>query len=153
MGWRNNAFAKVWKVQDKGNYSVAKISISGRNKDKTGYETKFKCNFVKFVGQAHELSKQINTDNNGNVTERSGVTIKISGCDHETPEKKYPAGTPIPSSAIADWVDKDGNVWCRFANYVIFGFEFPDAPVSDNSTVKNAPKYEVPAPDEEELPF
>ena len=154
MGWRDGAFARVWNIQDKGNYSVAKISISGKNKETNQYEMKFEHSFVKLVGTAHELAKNIKIDQNGEVEGGSGVTIKISGCDHETPKKKYPAGANRPSSAIGEWAAKDGGMWYRFANYVIFGFEFPDAPNGNsggNVKANNVPEnVDI---DEEELPF
>ena len=33
MGFRQGAYAKIWKVENKGNYHVAQISISRKNKD------------------------------------------------------------------------------------------------------------------------
>ena len=33
MGFRQGAYAKIWKIEDKGNYHVAQMSISRKNKD------------------------------------------------------------------------------------------------------------------------
>lgn len=41
MGFRNNAYAKVWKSEDKGNYSVVELSTSKKNKQTDQYETDF----------------------------------------------------------------------------------------------------------------
>ena len=47
-----NSYAKIKEVEDKGNYSVCKISISKKNKQSGKYETDF-VGKVRFVGQAH----------------------------------------------------------------------------------------------------
>lgn len=48
----NNCYAKIKEVEDKGNYSICKISISKKNKQANKYETTF-YGKVNFVGQAH----------------------------------------------------------------------------------------------------
>jgi hypothetical protein len=48
----NNCYAKIKEVEDKGNYSICKISISKKNKQTNIYETTF-YGKVNFVGQAH----------------------------------------------------------------------------------------------------
>lgn len=53
MGFRNNAYAKVWKSEDKGNYSVVELSTSKKNKQTDQYETDFSSKFVRFIGKAH----------------------------------------------------------------------------------------------------
>lgn len=53
MGFRNNAYAKVWKSEDKGNYSIVELSTSKKNKQTDQYETDFSSKFVRFIGQAH----------------------------------------------------------------------------------------------------
>jgi hypothetical protein len=47
-----NSYAKIKEVEDKGNYSVCKISISKKNKTTGNYETDF-VGKVRFVGQSH----------------------------------------------------------------------------------------------------
>ena len=47
-----NSYAKIKEVEDKGNYSVCKISISKKNKQSGKYETDF-VGKVRFVGQSH----------------------------------------------------------------------------------------------------
>ena len=68
MGFRIDAYAKVWEVEDKGNYSEAKISISKKNKQTNEYETDFQSK-VRFVGQAHTCKVKAND------------RIKIKACD------------------------------------------------------------------------
>jgi hypothetical protein len=47
-----NAYAKIKSVENKGNYSVCKISTSKKDKATGKYETDF-VGSVRFVGQAH----------------------------------------------------------------------------------------------------
>lgn len=68
MGFRVDSFAKVWEVEDKGNYSEAKISISKKNKQTDQYETDFQSK-VRLVGQAHTCKVKAND------------RIKIKACD------------------------------------------------------------------------
>lgn len=48
----NGSYAKIKNVENKGNYSVCKISTSKKNKETDKYETDFVAN-VRFVGQSH----------------------------------------------------------------------------------------------------
>lgn len=57
MGLRTNCFAKVWKVENKGNWSRCQISVSAKNKKTGQYETNFSAN-VNFVGKAHSNAPQ-----------------------------------------------------------------------------------------------
>lgn len=72
MGFRNNAWAKVWDIEDKGNYSLAEISTSRKNKDSGDYETDFSSKFVRFIGDAHK----------SNV--KKGERIQLKSCDVTT---------------------------------------------------------------------
>jgi hypothetical protein len=54
MGFRTGAFAKVWKTENKGNYSVVELSTSKKNKETEEYETDFSSKFVRFIGTAHQ---------------------------------------------------------------------------------------------------
>ena len=47
-----NSYAKIKEVEDKGNYTVCKISIPKKDKLTKQYETTF-VGKVRFVGQAH----------------------------------------------------------------------------------------------------
>lgn len=144
MGFRQadsegrGGFARIWSIEDKGNYSVAKISTSKKRKDGDGYETDFQDGFVRLIGSAHEKGKTLT------VTEK-GVAIQITSCEVTTP---YNAET------------KKG-----YTNYAIFAFNIPEG--NDNSsTTKGGKKSsaktskaktkkaaEVEDEPEDELPF
>lgn len=144
MGFRQadsegrGGFARIWSIEDKGNYSVAKISTSKKRKDGNGYETDFQDGFVRLIGSAHEKGKTLT------VTEK-GVAIQITSCEVTTP---YDAET------------KKG-----YTNYAIFAFNIPEG--NDNSsTTKGGKKSsaktskaktkkaaEVEDEPEDELPF
>jgi hypothetical protein len=110
MGFRQGAYAKVWRVEDKGNYSVAQISISRKKKDSDQYETEFQNNFVRFVGTAHDLGKDI-------PEVQGGTSIKITSCD------------------VTNKYDKEAKK--EYTNFVIFGFEFPDNNNGKSGTTSN----------------
>jgi hypothetical protein len=62
-----NSYAKIKEVEDKGNYSICKISTSKKNRETNKYETDF-VGKVRFVGQAH-LQRPL-----------SNQRIKITSC-------------------------------------------------------------------------
>ncbi len=137
MGFRQGAFAKVWRVEDKGNYSVAQVSISRKNQETNAYDVEFQNNFVRLVGTAHEMGKNIQEV-------QGGTTIKITSCD------------------VTSRYDKEKNK--EYTNFVIFGFELPDgssAPAQNNTkgnSGKQAGKsndgfMNIPDDVSEELPF
>ena len=106
MGFRQKdnegrgGFARIWSIEDKGNYSLAKVSTSKKRKDGDGYETDFQDGFVRLIGSAHEKAKTLN------ITDK-GVAIQITSCEVTTP---YNAET------------KKG-----YTNYAIFAFDIPDS--------------------------
>ena len=65
MGFRQadsegrGGFARIWAIEDKGNYSVAKVSTSKKRRDEDGYETDFQDGFVRLIGAAHEKAKTL----------------------------------------------------------------------------------------------
>lgn len=160
MGFRQGAFAKVWRVYDvtngatiqfpngnsmtypPGNYSIAQISVSKRQKDENGnlieppsYITEFQNNFVRLVGNAHTAMQKLDVPD-------SGLTIQISSCD-----------------VTNKWVEKDQK---EYTNFVIFGFEVPNdngGRKSNNhgnnkpTTKPNDGFMNVPDGTDEELPF
>ena len=143
MGFRQRdgegrgGFARIWSIEDKGNYSVAKVSTSKKRND-GGFDTDFQDGYVRLIGSAHEKAKTLN------VTEK-GVTIQITSCEVTTPYNQE---------------TKKG-----YVNYAIFAFEIPSYNDSDNSTSKKNSKKstaktskiknDTPAVDEQEddLPF
>lgn len=144
MGFRQRdsegrgGFARIWSIEDKGNYSIAKVSTSKKRKDGS-YETDFQDGFVRLIGSAHEKAQNLN------VTEK-GVAIQITSCEVTTP---YNAET------------KKG-----YVNYAIFAFDIPDgndsgdvtsAKAGKKSTAKTSKaKKNAPVADEQDesdLPF
>lgn len=99
MGFRQGAYAKIWTVENKGNYSVCNLSISKKNRDTDEYEVEFQDGFVRFVGNAHNDISNIEIPANG-------LSIKIENCDVTT---KY-----------------DADRKKLYINYVVFGFEIPE---------------------------
>lgn len=82
MGFSTNSYAKIWKIENKGKYSVVELSVSHKSKDENGnelkdgngktvYEIEFRDRFVRFVGKAHNLAQSL----------KSGDSIKILNCD------------------------------------------------------------------------
>lgn len=146
MGFRQRdsegrgGFARIWSIEDKGNYSIAKVSTSKKRKDGS-YETDFQDGFVRLIGSAHEKAQTLN------VTDK-GVAIQITSCEVTTP---YNAEA------------KKG-----YVNYAIFAFDIPDgndngdaAPAksgkkSTAKTSKAKTKKDAPVDDEQgedDLPF
>ena len=144
MGFRQadnegrGGFARIWSIEDKGNYSLAKISTSKKRKDGEGYETDFQDGFVRLIGSAHTKAQ-------GLTVPEKGVPIQIKSCEVTTPynaEKKK-----------------------SYTNYAIFAFDIPDdnAPSGSASTGNSKAakggsaktKADVAAADDtdDELPF
>ena len=140
MGFRQadsegrGGFARIWTIEDKGNYSVAKVSTSRKRRDEDGYETDFQDGFVRLIGAAHEKAKTLD------VTEK-GVTIQITSCEATTPY---------------DAKNKKG-----YHNYTIFAFDVPDenkeckAKASTKTTKKSSskPTKTEEESDPDDLPF
>ncbi len=55
--FQNDTYAKIWSVEDKGNYTDCQISTSKKNKQTGAYETDF-ADRVRFIGKAHNLKPQ-----------------------------------------------------------------------------------------------
>lgn len=137
MGFRVDTYCKIWKIEDKGNYSVASISVSRKNKETGAYDTDFQHNFVRLVGNAHNDCKGVDIPKNG-------LSAKITSCDVTT---KYDA-------------DNDKN----YTNYIIFGLELSEnssnssKPSKKTSSKKTTKKAEETSEDtnedeEDDLPF
>lgn len=128
-------YARLWSIEDKGNYSVGKISTSKKRKDGEGYETDFQDGFVRFIGSAHEKAKSIDLP-------EKGITIQITS---------FEVTTPI-----------DANTKKKYTNYAVFAFDIPDNNGNSNSTKKSAAKTskantkkaaEEETPQDDDLPF
>ena len=126
MGFRQGAYEKIWKIEDKGNYHVAQMSISRKNKDTGVYDTEWQNNFVRLVGTAHQQIATMDISRN----------VKIGSCD------------------VTNKYDKDKNT--TYTNYVVFNFEDnPDGGSKPAAPKSTAPNDFVSVPDDaaDELPF
>ena len=120
MGFRNDAYARIWEVEEKGNYSVGKISISRKDKDTGKYNVEFQDGFVRFVGQAHKALQGVQIDS------AKGISVKISSCDVSSIYK-----------------GKDGKT-SYYPHYTVFGIELQDenvkqTPIKDTSSLVAIP--------------
>lgn len=136
MGFSVGKYARIWSCEDKGNYSLCRLSVSRRNKDTGTYVQEFSDGFVRLVGNAHTAMKNITIPENG-------YSIKISSCD-----------------VTNVYIDQNGKANYT-PHYTIFGFE--DANVNNNNknnngnnnSVKSGADDFMTVPDgiEDELPF
>lgn len=139
MGFRQGAYAKLWSIEDQGNYCTGNLSVSKKDENaENGYAITFRDGYVRFVGDAYKKAMDLQDKL------EHGVTIKILACDvttyYSVKSKK------------------------NYINYAIFDFEEPDRKSSDkkkDDTPKKAKKEEpekseeelAELVDEEELPF
>lgn len=93
MGFGQGKFGHIWKLENKGNYHVAEMSTSKKNKETEQYETDWTNKFVRLVGTAHQQADSLDISKN----------IKIGACE------------------VTNKYDKEKNT--TYTNYVIFGFE------------------------------
>lgn len=77
MGFRTGAYATIWGVEDKGNYSVVELSTSKKNKEGK-YETDFSSKFVRFCGTAHTMAKDLKRNDR----------VKLGNCEVSTFKNK-----------------------------------------------------------------
>jgi len=129
MGFRTDAYAKVWAVENKGNYSVVNMSISKKNKENGGYDVEFSNKFVRFIGTAHKLADGL----------KKGDTIKLGNCDVTSVYSKEKETT--------------------YTNFLVFSFEIPDGNTKGSSKPEPSKAsgdgfMSIPdGLDSEELPF
>lgn len=122
----DNQRVRVFKVEDKGNYSS--VTFSTWRKDKRDGEYKYSnWGFVRFVGAAHKKASELE--------EGSKIVLKGAGISRE------------------EYQDSDGNrAWPKQPQVIVFNFEFLDSETSERETEKEETKDTV-AYDEDELPF
>ena len=110
MGFRNNAYAKVWKAEDKGNYSVVELSTSKKNKQTDQYETDFSSKFVRFIGKAHvdisdgvriKLTEVEVTNSYNKETKQAYTNFLVYGFENADGQLSNPQSKDV-SSAISD---------------------------------------------------
>lgn len=128
MGFGQGKFGHIWKLENKGNYHVAEMSTSKKNKNTDQYETDWANKFVRLVGTAHQQAGSLDLSKN----------VKIGACE------------------VTNKYDKEKNT--TYTNYVIFGFEDVDGSKSQPikpapGKVDNDEFMNIPPDDLEELPF
>ena len=124
MGFGTGKFAHIWKLEDKGNYHVAQMSTSKKNKETDQYETDWQNNFVRLVGTAHTQANSLDITRN----------VKIGACE------------------VTNKYDKEKNI--TYTNYVIFGFEDADSPKQPSKPAKKDTSFmNIPDGADEDLPF
>ena len=127
MGFKTNAYAKVWKTEDKGNYSVVELSTSKKNKQTGEYETDFNGKFVRFIGQAHTDIKRYG----------DGIKIKLGNVE------------------VTNSYNKETRV--SYTNFLVFSFEAEESNTNTNTgslPTGNEDFMNIPSDlDSEELPF
>lgn len=97
MGFRKDAYAKVWEVTPgQGRFTKVRLSVSRKNKDTGEYVQDF-SGFSTFVGQAHAKAQQLR----GNERIRLGDVDVTTTYDRER-QKEY-------------------------VNYTVFDFELADS--------------------------
>ena len=113
-----NSYAKIKEVENKGNYSDCKISISKKNKTTNKYETTF-IGKVRFVGIAHNQKPMANQ------------RIKITSCG-------------VSNCYTKD----DKLEFMKSPSFVIFDYELQgDAPTSATTSFPNDFGVEVDSGD------
>lgn len=79
MGFRQDAFAKLWSVEDQGNYCTGSITVSKKDdKAENGYTITFRDGYVRFIGEAYKKAMDLQDKL------EHGLTIKILACDVTT---------------------------------------------------------------------
>ena len=135
MGFSVGRFAKIWKMEDRGTYAIANLSISKKDKNSNTYTTEFKDGFVAIVGRAYEDLKDAVIDEN------KGLSVKLVSCD-----------------VTNVYTSPTGKVSYN-PHYTVFAVELPNA--SDSDTREPAKKksntaddfVNIPDGNDEELPF
>ena len=128
MGFGTGKFAHIWELENKGNYHVASISTSKKNKSTDQYETDWTNKFVRLVGTAHQQADSLDISKN----------VKIGACE------------------VTNKYDKEKNV--TYTNYAIFGFEDTNSGSNQSAKPAQAKKgnndfMDIPDGIDEGLPF
>ena len=128
MGFKNGGFAKVWAVENKGNYSVVELSTSKKNKETSEYETDFSNKFVRFIGTAHRESSKLGRND----------SIKLGDIE------------------VTNKYDKEKNT--TYTNYMVYSFEKSDSNGGNNTKKDSNKKNDtgmmnIPDGIDETLPF
>lgn len=131
MGFRSGSYARIWKVDNKGNYSTCSMTINKKDKESGEYVTEFQDGFVRLVGQAHKFVSE------NEIPEKGGLGVRLGDCDTT---RRY-----------------DSKTEKTYTNFTVFNFKEDDA--KDETSKKKANKtkqkpVDVAAnDDDDELPF
>jgi hypothetical protein len=129
MGFKNGGYAKVWAVEDKGNYSVVELSSSKKNKETGEYETDFSNKFVRFIGTAHKEAGKLGRND----------SIKLGDIE------------------VTNKYDKTKNT--TYTNYMVYSFEKSEGNGGNTNNKAKDTKpakgefMNIPDGIDEELPF
>ena len=124
MGFRTDAYAKIWAVENKGNYSVVELSTSKKNKTTNEYETDFSSKFTRFIGTAHTQVQGLT----------KGTSVKLGNIE------------------VTNSYNKETKT--AYTNFLVFSFEIPDGNnAKPASTSKSDGFMNIPDSVDEELPF
>jgi hypothetical protein len=119
----DKTYVTIWEVENKGNYSLVKMSSSRKDKDSGEYKNS-NWSFIRFVGDAHKKA--------GLLEKQTRIVLKGAGMSSEPymkdGEKQYPKNPQI----------------------VVFNWEYPET-VSRTDTMDNPPM--VAGIEDEENPF
>ena len=147
MGFKQNAYARIFTYDAEQKYGTANITISRKNKTTNEYEVEFQDGFVRFIGEAHKKAVELGLPTKENYDKKTnkGVSIQITSCDVTN---KY-----------------DSEKRKLFTNYLVYDFEIPDnsTPTNNKSKSEDAPVKAKKSPkkkdtdenksEDEELPF
>lgn len=102
MGFREGAFATVWEIDRKDNFSKARISTSRKDKQKDEYVTDF-SGFVTLVAEAHKKADKIQNE----LVNSTMCRIKLGSCD------------------VSNKYDKETKR--EYVNFTLFDFDMADS--------------------------
>jgi hypothetical protein len=101
----DSQYVTIWEVEDKGSYSLVKMSTSRKNK-KTGEYLNSNWSFVRFVGDAHTKASELKRQDR--------IVLKGAGISQEP------------------YKDANGNkAYPKNPQFVVFNFEYPEAKSND----------------------
>lgn len=113
MGFRKDAWCRVWSVAPSENkkYALADITISKKNQDSGSYEVTFAHKFVRLVGTAYKQIQNIK------IPDKKGIGLQIDGCD------------------VTSYYDKEKKQ--NYINFVIYAFKNPNGKKDEIKTAKS----------------
>lgn len=114
-------FCTIWEVEDKGNYSLVRMSTSRKDKESGEYKNS-NWSFVRFVGDAHKKASELK--------EKDRICIKGGGISSEP-------------------YNRDGvKTYPKNPQIVIFNWDWPEENAQNHTRDMDAPPM-VSAPDED----